>query len=566
MKLLERHFEMAVETPDGIKKLRELILTLAMQGKLVPQDPNDQPASELLKEIETEKKKLIKEGKIKKQEHLSPIKPEMIPYELPKAWKWVYLSDISLRIHYGYTASANSNLDEVRLLRITDIQDNKVDWQNVPGCEIKEKEIEQYKLTQNDILIARTGGTVGKSFLVENINICAVFASYLIRVIPSKKYEVKYLKKFIESPYYWGQLYAKCSGTGQPNVNGTSLSSLLVPLPPLNEQKRIVAKIDQLMALCDKLEAERNERNKKRLTINTAAINRLLSSSNKTDFNNSWSFITKNFNELYSIPENVEELKKAILQLAVKGKLVSQDPNDQPASELLKEIEAEKKKLIKEGKIKKQELLSPIKQEEIPYKVPKGWEWVRLGSILSKFGAGSTPLGGSKVYQDTGIMFLRSQNIWNDGLKIDDVAKINEIIHNKMSGTKVLGNDVLLNITGASIGRSTVYPVNYEEANVSQHVAILRSYNMDIVAYLHKCIISPLFQNMIMYNQVGVSREGLSMNKLKSFLIPVPPLAEQIRIVVKVDQLTDLCNTLEQQINDSAEKQTVILNAVLANI
>ena len=305
---LERHFDTAFDAPDGIEKLRELILTLAMQGKLVEQNPNDLPACKLLQKISLEKQHLIQEGKIKKPKRFQKIKPEDLPYEVPENWEWAQLHDVSLKIHYGYTASANYNLTNTRLLRISDIQDNKVDWQSDPGCEIKERDTEQYLLSDNDILIARTGGTVGKSYLVKDIDVKSVFASYLIRVVPSINIDVNYLKFFIEGPLYWKQLYAKCSGTGQPNVNGTSLSTLLLSLPPLLEQRRIVAKIDQLMARCDALEKLRAERDRKRLTVHTAALNRLLTAQTSDTFTDAWRFIAQHFGELYSVKENVAEL------------------------------------------------------------------------------------------------------------------------------------------------------------------------------------------------------------------------------------------------------------------
>ena len=267
-----RNFSVLYSVPENVSELKKAILQLAVMGKLVPQDPADQPASELLKQIESEKTKLIKEGKIKKQEPLPPIKPEELPYEVPAGWEWVRLNDLSLKIHYGYTASANHDMREVRLLRITDIQDNKVNWNEVPGCDIEGKSIEQYELAPNDILIARTGGTVGKSFLVDLIDVRAVFASYLIRVVPSNKINVKYLKLFLESPNYWQQLYSKCSGTGQPNVNGTGLSSLTLPLPPLAEQQCIVAKVDSLLALCDELEQQLKDATEKQTAILNAVV------------------------------------------------------------------------------------------------------------------------------------------------------------------------------------------------------------------------------------------------------------------------------------------------------
>jgi type I restriction enzyme S subunit len=232
------------------------ILQLAVMGKLVPQDPNDSPASVLLKQIDAEKKRLVKQGKIKEPNLLQSVSPEGVPYALPRGWEWCRLEDVTIKIHYGYTASADPDARSVRLLRITDIQDNSVNWESVPGCDAEKDQVQQYLLGEGDILIARTGGTIGKSYLVQGLRLDAVFASYLIRAIPSTHIDVSYLKRFMESPIYWSQLYAASSGTGQPNVNGTSLSQLIVPLPNVSEQRRIVAKIDQLMSLCNTLEQQ----------------------------------------------------------------------------------------------------------------------------------------------------------------------------------------------------------------------------------------------------------------------------------------------------------------------
>ena len=239
---------------DYITRLRQNILQEAVQGKLVPQDPNDEPASVLLERIKEEKERLIKEGKIKKEKPLPPITVDEIPYELPEGWEWVRLKEMTENIHYGYTASAIYNDTGIKFLRITDIQDNKVNWDTVPFCEIEEGKLKTYLLRNNDILIARTGGTIGKSFIVKDIKHNAVFASYLIRVISLQGVNPDYIRLFLETPLYWEQLIRKSKGTGQPNVNAVSLSNLVIPLPPLNEQKRIVEKVDQLMALYNELE------------------------------------------------------------------------------------------------------------------------------------------------------------------------------------------------------------------------------------------------------------------------------------------------------------------------
>ena len=239
---------------DQPKALRQTILNLAVRGKLVAQDPNDEPAAALLKRIAKEKARLVKAKKIRNPKQVPVIDAAECLFDAPRGWEWKRLSEISRKIHYGFTASANNMIDVVRLLRITDIHNNSVDWASVPGCEIGEKAIPQFKLEKGDILVARTGGTIGKSFLVQDVPAVVVFASYLVRVQGSHEMYDRYLKLFLESPTYWIQLQDGSKGTGQPNVNGQTLGKMLVPVPPLAQQHRIVAKVDELMALCDGLE------------------------------------------------------------------------------------------------------------------------------------------------------------------------------------------------------------------------------------------------------------------------------------------------------------------------
>jgi Type I site-specific restriction-modification system, R (restriction) subunit and related helicases len=245
------------------ESLKKSILQYAIQGKLVSQNPNDELASALLDKIREEKKQLIKEKRIKPDKHESFIFKgadnkyyekignrvacieEEIPFQIPESWEWVRLGSISKTIHYGYTASA-SKTGNCKLLRITDIQNNMVFWNTVPYCTVSDKELLVYGLNNRDILIARTGGTIGKSFIISNMEGDAVFASYLIRVIPVENINEQYIKLFLESPFYWFQLTALSMGTGQPNVNGKSLSSLLIPLPPFKEQERVLKKTEVL--------------------------------------------------------------------------------------------------------------------------------------------------------------------------------------------------------------------------------------------------------------------------------------------------------------------------------
>ena len=244
----------------NLKNLRKQILQDAIEGKLTKEwrekNPDVESASELLKKIKREKEKLISEKKIKKEKPLPSINESEIPFELPENWVWTRLGEICYKIHYGFNASAKKEKDGVRLLRITDIQDSKVDWHNVPGCYYSEKDIETYGLNENDIVIARTGGTIGKSFLVKNKIVESLFASYLIRLIPSKLSLSEYIKLFLETPIYWKQLFNAAWGAGQPNVNGSSLQKLFFPLPPVAEQHAIVSKLQTLMQKLDEAEKQ----------------------------------------------------------------------------------------------------------------------------------------------------------------------------------------------------------------------------------------------------------------------------------------------------------------------
>ena len=407
-------------------QLKNAILQEAIQGRLVPQDPNDEPASVLLDKIRKEKARLVKEGKLKKKDLIEiPISEDEIPFNVPKSWEWVRLITLSKIIHYGYTASA-APAGNAKLLRITDIQDDKVCWQTVPYCTIKEKDLESYQLHNRDILIARTGGTVGKTYIVRELSDISVFASYLIRAIPLENANEEYIKLFMSSPYYWSQLIDATSGTGQPNVNGQSLSKLIVPLPPLAEQKRIVAKIEELLPKVEEYGKAQE------------ALDKL--------------------NE-----ELPERLKKSILQEAIEGRLVPQDPNDEPASVLLEKIRKEKARMVKEKIIKPDKNDSLIYKtkdgrwiesfvdknrpeicidDEIPFQIPENWEWSRLGSLLQLVSDGThkTP-----NYVDSGVPFLSVQNISSGKLTMDKIKFITEEEHKVLiKRVKPMLGDILI--------------------------------------------------------------------------------------------------------------------------
>jgi type I restriction enzyme S subunit len=279
------------------KQLRQKILDLAIRGKLVPQDPNDEPASVLLERVKAEKERLIAEGKIKrsKKTTTSSDKPHY-PFEIPDSWEWTTIGEIASTILYGVSESAKES-GKFKLLRITDIQNNRVNWQTVPFTNYDEIKAAAYLLKDGDILFARTGATVGKSYLVEGLSEPSIYASYLIRVQTSTAIIPTYTKIFFESGFYWEQISLNSVGVGQPNVNGTTLASLLMPIPPYQEQKRIVEESKKWLSVIDGLDIE-----------------------------------------LEGLVKSIDVIKSKILDLAINGKLVQQDPADEPAADLLKRV------------------------------------------------------------------------------------------------------------------------------------------------------------------------------------------------------------------------------------
>lgn len=289
----------------------------------------------------------------------------------------------------------------------------------------------------------------------------------------------------------------------------------------------------------------------------------MTNSANAKDFQEIWTRIAEHFDILFTTEDSIDQLKQAILQLAVMGKLVPQDPNDEPVSVLLEKIAKEKERLIVEGKIKKQKVLSEVDKGNLPFELPKGWECVNFSDLAIRMGSGSTPRGGKSAYEESGIPFLRSQNVRNEGVELRDVAFINGTIHEKMSNTVVYPNDLLLNITGGSLGRSTIYPTGIGEANVSQHVSIIRLYEVLDVRFVHLCVLSPYIQSLIWGRQVGMAREGLSKKVLELFEFPVPPINEQKRIVEKVHNLMTLCDQLKKRLKDAQTTQLHLANAIV---
>lgn len=526
----------------GIKKLRELILELAVRGLLVPQDPNDEPASELLKRIAAEKARLVKEGKIKKGEPAPKIENAEKPFELPPNWEWSRFIEISANIHYGYTASSDESIESVRLLRITDIQNDSVDWNSVPGCEIEADKIDQYQLIDDDILIARTGGTIGKSYLVQGITVCAVFASYLIRVRHLMGMSARYKKLYLGSKLYWKQLYAKSMGTGQPNVNGESLKGLVVPVPPIAEQHRIVAKVDELMALCDQLEQQSDASLAAHQTLVATLLSALTSAaarpepveggaasgSAQTAFDEAWQRIADHFDTLFTTEESIDQLKQTILQLAVMGKLVPQDPNDEPANELLKRVFRE---------IKKPKAFPPIENEEYLLPIPSGWNLARLGDIFEIVYGKGLP---TTELTETGFDVFGANGI---------IGKYREYNYEDIQ--------LLVSCRGAYSGKANISP---PMCFITSNTLVLKnSWKSLSLKFFYYALTIADKEKIV----TGSAQPQVTTTNIDPFVVAVPPLAEQHRIVAKVDELMALCDQLKAGLSAAQTTQLQLADAMI---
>lgn len=482
--------------------LKNSILQLAVCGKLVEQRAEEGNARELLEQIKLEKDQLIKDKKIKKSKPLPEITEEEIPFEIPESWEWVRWGELSFSIQYGYNAPAIAN-GQYKMVRISDIQNNKVLWDTVPYCEIKDDDVETYQLAEDDILFARTGGTVGKSFLVKEVPCNAVYAGYLIRTrFDAQKLVPEYLKFFMESQLYWQQLRNGTIATAQPNCNGQTLSKMMVPIPPLEEQHRIVAKIEEILPYIDQYDKAYTK-----LEI---------------------------FNKKFP-----EDMKKSILQMAMQGKLVEQRPEEGTADELYEQIVAEKAQLIKDGKIKKEKPLPEIVEDEIPFEIPSSWKWVRFKDITKEISDG---IHGTPEYDDNGEYYFINGNNLVQGKIIykSDTRRVNKAEYEKYK--KNLDNNTILMSINGTIGNVAYY--NDEPIILGKSACYIVVHDSVYKEFVRFFLTSGYFLGYATNSATQTTIKNVSLKSMRNVPIPLPPLEEQKRIVAKIEELLPYCDQL----------------------
>ncbi|RFO94702.1 type I restriction endonuclease subunit S [Rhodoferax lacus] len=455
--MLISNLDLLATAPGGVAKLRELILTLAVQGKLVPQDPNDEPASELLKKIRAEKDRLIAEGKIKRDKPVTEIRDEEKPFELPQSWEWVRFGDASI------------NRDGERIPVSSSDRDNRAKTYDYYGASGVIDKIDGYLFDKTLLLIGEDGANlINRSTPIAFLAHGKYWVNNHAHVIDTTNPElITYLALFINAI----SLEPYVTGTAQPKMNQAKLNSIVIALPPLAEQSRIVTRVEELMLLCDALEAKGQLEATQHAQLVSTLLGTLTESETPEELAETWQRIATHFDLLLDRPESVDALEQTILQLAVRGLLVPQDQQDEPASELLKKVRAQKDKLIAEGRIKRDIPMPIIEPDEQPFALPQGWTWARLESIFQVITDGDHL---PPPVSESGVAFLTIGNISSGLLNFDGCRFVPKDYFDEIAEyRRPARGDILYTVVGASYGRAVLVETDRDFC-VQRHIGILK--------------------------------------------------------------------------------------------
>ncbi|WP_350551685.1 restriction endonuclease subunit S [Pseudoalteromonas sp. 120-MNA-CIBAN-0494] len=565
----------------GIKKLRELILELAVRGKLVPQDPNDEPASVLLERIAAEKAQLVKDKKIKKPKAQPAISEDEKPFELPKGWAWSRLQDLTSYIQRGkgpkYAESGKVRVISQKCVQNTGFNLDVARY--VTDESLSAYQPERY-LLNDDILWNSTGtGTVGRANVIGNIVEQTLVADSHVTVIRPLNVYSQFLWCFIMAPGIQSRIEpnhdnALVSGsTKQVELNTSSVVTVVAPVAPLKEQRRIVAKVDELMGLCDALEAQTENSITAHQTLVEVLLEALLKAPEQTatpeqataQFQQNWQRLSEHFDTLFTTTASIDTLKQTILQLAVMGKLVPQNPNDEPAAKLLERIAAEKAQLIKDKKIKKQKPLPEITDEEKPFELPEGWEWCRFEDIV-EINGGITKgrkLAGRELIT---VPYLSVANVQRSYLNLEHLKEIDIPVEEKEK-YRVKKRDLLITEGGDwdKVGRTAIWSDELDYVGHQNHVFKARIFlEEQCEVWLEKYLNGPYARDYF----AGSSKQttnlaSINKTQLRGCLIAMPPKGELGDIIVKIDELLTLCDQLKARLTDAQTTKLHLTDAIV---
>ena len=544
--MLLSNLNLLATAPGGVAKLRELILTLAVQGKLVPQDPADEPASVLLQKIRAEKDRLIAEGKIKRDKPLAGIAEEEKPFELPAGWEWVRLGDIT---NYGTTTKVERLQPDTWVLDMEDIEKSsgrllqRLRFAQRPALSDKNC------FLAGDVLYGKLRPYLNKVLVADEDGVCTT------EVIPFRcygNYVPQYFRLVLSSPFFLEYVNARSYGMKMPRLGTEDARKSVIPLPPLAEQSRIVTRVEALMRLCDALEAKGQLEAAQHAQLVSTLLGTLTASTTPEELADHWQRVAQHFDLLLDRPQAIDALEQTLLQLAVRGLLVPQDPTDEPASVLLQKIRAEKDRLIAAGQIKRDKPLPPITDEEKPFELPVGWEWVRLGALIEL--VSGQHLGPSEYV---------------DGLTaslpyLTGPAEFGTLSPEPTRSTYerravAVCDDILITVKGSGVGKLNV--VKHDEVAISRQLMAIRP------VLLNAEFLMIFLQTMAHYFQaksIGIAIPGIGREDVTHAEFGLPPLAEQSRIVTRVTALRRLCTDLRQRLAERQSVQARLAEALMA--
>ena len=545
--LLTDNFSVLASAPNGIKKLRELILELAVRGKLLPQDPREEPASELLKRIAEEKARLVAEGKIKKSKPTNE-NPAEVFYEIPSTWAVASLGQV-VEIVRGITFPASEKSKEpepgrVACLRTANVQD-EIEWDDL--LYIRESFVSRHDqyVEPHDIVMsmANSRELVGKVALIgAELKQKTTFGGFL-GVLRPVLIEPRFVMALLRTPHARSALIESSSQTTNiANVSLGKLRPLPLAIPPLAEQRRIVVKVDELMALCDRVEARKADAKSAHAHLVQALLDSLIQARDASDFAANWQHLAEHFHALLTTESSINALKQTLLRLAVMGKIAPQNPSDEPAIELLKRITQEKARLVSEGKIRKAKQFPELSDEEKLFFTPNGWEAARFGQVIELISG--QHLGPDEYFDSTregAIPYLTGPADF--GETYPRATRFT----NERRAISVKG-DILLTVKGSGVGKTNF--VNQEELAISRQLMAIRPIIVDVQFARNLLLsMSAHFQS----KSIGIAIPGISREDVLDTLIGIPPLPEQHRIVAKVDQLMALCDQLKTRLTQARQ-------------
>ncbi|MBY7813180.1 restriction endonuclease subunit S [Vibrio fluvialis] len=540
----------------GAKKLRELILELAVRGKLVPQNPNDEPASVLLERIAAEKAQLVKEKIIRESKSLPVVSRKEQPFVLPKGWVWERLGNIGIGAT-GKTPSTKQPIffeGSIPFIGPGQINQNGeiLAPEKFLSCDGL---LNSTEAIEGDILMVCIGGSIGKAAIARQ----TVGFNQQINAIRALQMPSAYLYTTLSTDSFLQELLKKATGSATPIINRRKWEELLVPIAPLDEQHRIVAKVDELMALCDQLEQQTEASIEAHQVLVTTLLDTLTNSADADELMQNWARISEHFDTLFTTEESIDQLKQTILQLAVMGKLVSQDPNDEPASELLKRIAEEKAQLILKKEIPKAKKFEEISVEDNAFSAPSNWSWVRLETVFNVIV--DCPHSTAK-FQDEGLLCIDTNSFKQGQLHPNRFRFVSEETFDKRNARLVPKSRDIIFAREGSVGESVVIPEGVE-CCLGQRVMLFRPSESLNAEFLRLTISNKGALNQLLVLHKGIGAKHVNVGDMRAFVICLPPKMEQDRIVDKVNELLGLCELLKSSLKDFQSTQLYLTDTII---